>query len=89
MLHQNELTEAARQINPETAEVDWCWGQILDPYGVRDLPAEERCIGRIYFARAQGGPWVCFDDLPSGAVERLWERMKRRDFDQGDALPWD
>jgi hypothetical protein len=45
--------EAAFQIDPETAEVEWSYGQTLDPYGVNpDLPEEYHCIGRNYFARA-------------------------------------
>lgn len=38
--------EAARQIDPETAEVDWWYVQTMDPYGVDpDLPEEYQQIG--------------------------------------------
>ena len=36
------------KIDPETAEVDWNYGQTLDPYGVCDeweLPDEFHCVG--------------------------------------------
>jgi hypothetical protein len=37
----------------QTAEVDWRYAQVLDPYGVDpDLPEECQCIGRAYFARS-------------------------------------
>src|SRR4051812_33104024 len=67
-----------RSIEPETAEIFWKWGQILDPYGDEDaLPEESRCIGRIYFARAPGGDeWICFNDLPEATREALWKRME-------------
>jgi hypothetical protein len=36
-----------RQIDPETAEVDWIYAQILDPYGDDpDLPEEYQQLGR-------------------------------------------
>ena len=38
-------------IDPATAEVTWDWVRIMDPYGVRDLPSEMQCVGRVYFAR--------------------------------------
>ena len=48
-----------RKIDPATAEVDWRYAQVLDPYGVcPDLPEECDCIGREYFARH--GPAVKF-----------------------------
>jgi hypothetical protein len=38
--------EAALKIDPDTAEVDWSYIQIMDPYGVRaDLPEECHCFG--------------------------------------------
>lgn len=71
--------EAAQYIDPATAEVDWTYGQILDPYGVDpDLPDELQCVGRIYFARSPESPvWVCFYDLPEEVREALWERHSR------------
>jgi len=68
--------EAALQIDPETAEVFWKYGQILDPYGVHpDLPKECDQVGRVYFARSPGSDvWVCFDDLPEMVRDALWEK---------------
>ena len=49
--------EAGLKIDPETAEVDWTYGQTLDPYGVLDeweLPEEFHQVGREYWARSPG-----------------------------------
>jgi hypothetical protein len=74
--------EAALEIDPETADVEWCWGQILDPYGVHpDLPPECNQVGRLYFARSPGSDvWVCFYDLPKAVCDRLWERLRAGDI---------
>ena len=68
--------EAGLEIDPQTAEVYWEHGQILDPYGVyQDLPEEAQVIGRVYFARSPDSDIsVCFDDLPDTTREALWER---------------
>jgi hypothetical protein len=60
------LEIAGRQIDPETAEVCWEYGQVSDPYGVHPDPPEEGvCVGRQYFARSPGNEiWVHFGDLP-------------------------
>jgi hypothetical protein len=66
--------EAALQIDPETAEFSWGWGQIMDPYGVDpDLPEEYNCIGRISFY-----------DLPKETVKRLWERIRNGELRERD-----
>lgn len=72
--------EAGLKIDPETAEVNWCYAQVADPYGVYpDLPEECDCVGRAYFARAQGSDvWVEFGDLPKATEEALWNKHKRR-----------
>jgi hypothetical protein len=64
--------EAAKMIDPETAEVSWDWGYIADPYGDwPDIPEEYQCSGRLYFARALGtNIWVSFYDLPQDLTER-------------------
>ena len=69
--------EAAPKIDPETAEVMWCYGQILDPYGVKpDLPEECDQVGRTYFARAsENDVWVSFDDLSETTASALWKRL--------------
>src|SRR5262249_47933626 len=80
--------EAGLKIDPETAEVFWQHGQVLDPYGVYDLTDEENCIMRNYFARSSGSDvWVSFHDLPHAVCDRLWARMKAGDFDDDD-MDW-
>ena len=72
--------QAGAKIDPATAEVDWNYAQILDPYGVHpDLPEECDCVGRVYFARAPGSDvWVHFGDLPEATRDALWERYERK-----------
>jgi hypothetical protein len=74
--------EAALKIDPETAEVDWCYAQTLDPYGVLDeweLPKEFHQVGRERFARSPGSEvWVWFHDLPDATRDALWERHSRK-----------
>ena len=66
--------KAGLRIDPETAEVEWCYAQTLDPYGDGlDLPEEYRQVGRAYFARSpEGDIWVRFGDLPDEVREKLW-----------------
>jgi hypothetical protein len=69
--------EAGLKIDPKTAEVDWEYGQILDPYGIYgdELPEECDQIGRIYFARSPGSDvWVAFADLPDATRSALWDK---------------
>jgi hypothetical protein len=70
--------QAGLEIDPATAEVDWWYGQTLDPYGIYpDLPEEYQQVGREYFARApESEIWVNFGDLPEETREALWERHK-------------
>jgi hypothetical protein len=72
--------EAAQHIDPETAEVDWEYGMIMDPHGIdSDLPDELQCVVRVYFARSPGSDiWVCFYDLPEAVHSALWERHGRK-----------
>jgi hypothetical protein len=59
------LQAAGREIDPETAEVEWRYGLTLDPYGVHDLPEEYQQVGREYFACAPDTDlWISFQDLP-------------------------
>jgi hypothetical protein len=46
--------EAARHIDPATAEVAWKYMLEPDPYGIKDLSEERRQVGRGYFARSPG-----------------------------------
>ena len=70
--------EAGLKIDPETAEVDWEYGQVMDPYRVySDLPEECQQVGRQYFARSPGSDiWVHFRDLPDETRHALWEKHK-------------
>jgi hypothetical protein len=72
--------EAALQIDPETAEVEWSYEVTCDPYGVYpDLPEEDQQVGRAYFARAPGSDvWVWFGDLPEAVRDVLWEKHKKK-----------
>jgi hypothetical protein len=66
-----------QQIDPETAEVEWTYIQLLDPYSVfpQKVVDQHWCIGRGYFARAPGSDfWVEFGDLPDATVEALWRK---------------
>jgi hypothetical protein len=69
--------DAAKTINPETAEVWWDYAYVIDPYGVHeDLHDEEKCVGRVYFARAPGSDIpVWFGDLPTTVRDALWTRV--------------
>jgi hypothetical protein len=68
-----------RHIDPDTAEVDWIYAQILDPYGdYPSLPEECYQVGREYFARSPGSNvWISFGDLPGATIDRLWKRRRR------------
>jgi hypothetical protein len=65
--------EAGLKIDPDTAEVFWCYAQTFDPYGIDpDLPEEYQSIGREYFARSPGSDiWVWFGDLPNAVRTAL------------------
>ena len=67
--------EAGLKIDPATAEVSCSTVQVLDPYGILELSAEEYCAGRQYFARSPGSDiWVWFGDLPSATAKVLSNR---------------
>jgi hypothetical protein len=70
--------EAGLKIDPETAEVDWEYGLVMDPYGVySDLPEECQQVGRQYFARSPASDiWVHFRDLPDQTRDALWEKHR-------------
>jgi hypothetical protein len=79
--------EVGLTIDPETAEVDCCYKQMLDPYGVYpNLPEECSEVGRVYFARSpESDIWVEFGGLPKATIERLRQRMEDGDFDKSSA----
>jgi hypothetical protein len=70
--------EAGLKIDPATAEVDWEFAEVADPYGIRpDLPKEYQQVGRVYFARSSKDEiWVWFGDLPEATRDALWEKHK-------------
>jgi hypothetical protein len=73
---------AGLKIDPETAEVFWDYGQVLDPHRLYDLTDEEKCLGRNYFARSpESDVWISFHDLPAAVCDRLWARMRAGEFD--------
>lgn len=67
------------RIDPATAEVNWIYGQVADPYGLDpDLPEENYCVGRLYFARDPASDiWVEFGDLPEDTREALWQAHEK------------
>jgi hypothetical protein len=77
---QQFLAERKREaltIDPDTAEVEWWYREVADPYDIDPEGVEESCVGRDYFARRPGSEiWVWFGDLPDTTRERLWERHK-------------
>src|SRR5438067_1351512 len=72
---------AALEIDPETAEVHWGYGQIMDPYGVeKNLPDGRKQIGRVWFARAPDSDiWVSFYDLPDAVATALTRKIQVND----------
>jgi hypothetical protein len=70
----------ALKIDAETAEVEWCYGETLDPYGaMEEWELPQSCIGREYFARAPGSDiWVWFGDLPDETRGKLCKRHSRK-----------
>jgi hypothetical protein len=65
--------KAGLLIDPATAEVTSYVQELGDPYEIRpyDSLDQERCIGRVYFARSPGSVWVWFGDLPDATREHL------------------
>jgi hypothetical protein len=71
--------EAGLKIDPDTAEVCWCYAQVVDPYGILpNVPEEADCVGRSYFARSpESDVWVEFGDLPEATRTALWARAQK------------
>ena len=76
----NIRKEAGKEIDPQTAEVEWIYGLTVDPYGVYpDVPPELQQMQRHYFARSPGSDvWVEFGDLPKETKKALWEMHKHK-----------
>src|SRR4051794_264521 len=67
--------EAALAIEPETAEVHWEYGVIMDPYREKNLSEAHKQIGRLWFARApESDISVSFHDLPEVVTRSLQQR---------------
>lgn len=67
-----------RTIDPETCEVDWGYGQTLDPYGVFGVRPEEDCVGREYWARSPGcDVWINFVSLPKSVSDALMAKHRK------------
>jgi hypothetical protein len=66
--------EEGLKIDPETAEVDWDYGWMEDPYCLHpDIELDQ--VERQYFARSPGSDvWVWFGDLPDATASALWEK---------------
>ena len=81
---------AGQQIDPATAEVNWEYGQTLDPYGVHpDLPDDHQQIGREHFARNPGSDvWVSFHDLPDATLNALRHREQPSFIVKNGCLQW-
>lgn len=78
----------ALKLDPATAEIDWRYGYVCDPYGDEDLPDEMKVIGRNYFARRPGGDvWVSQHDWPRSILEAMHERINRGDFCEEVMVP--
>jgi hypothetical protein len=67
--------EEAKRIDPENCEVIKYHTEVLDPYGLFDVPDERSCVGSERFARnLPDGSWVWFDDLPKATQDTLLKR---------------
>ncbi|MDQ2081527.1 hypothetical protein RA307_15175 [Xanthobacteraceae bacterium Astr-EGSB] len=72
---------AATKIDPATAVLGWRYGQVMDPYGLREyIPPEYDCIDRVYFARGpRSKVWVWVGDLPQAAkIAFCFRRLRNR-----------
>ena len=72
----NALRKAVgKLIDPETAEVNWRYAEMIDPYGDYEyIPPHFQCTGRAHFARAPGTDvWIDSEDLPDATIKRLSE----------------
>jgi hypothetical protein len=77
------------KIDPATAVVISDFVNLADPYGIySDLLREEKCIGRLQFARRpESDVWVTFYDLPESTCDAIRHRL-RDTPPEDDDLPW-
>ena len=60
-------------------------GQVLDPYGVRQLAPEEYQVGRLVFVRSpDSGEWVSLYDLPEESARALHQRIDKEGIPEND-----
>jgi len=69
-----EADAAIKGIVLETAEVMWCYADVFNPYGLPGISSD--CIGRDYFARTPGGPWIWFHDASLGSARRALAKTR-------------
>jgi hypothetical protein len=69
-LHEERRAEGAK-IDPRTAEVICCKGDLFNPYGDYMGPEHEWNYGRLYFARRAGGDWIELCDIPEEAAAEI------------------
>jgi hypothetical protein len=68
----SKRSSAGLELDPATAEVTWRYAEILDPYGILDLSPEERCVGRVIFARARDSKlWISENEIPNATKARM------------------
>jgi hypothetical protein len=73
-----EIIAMISAIDPKTCEVDWGYGETLDPYGVVGVRPEESCVGREYWARSPGSDvWINFVSLPRNVSDALMEKHRK------------
>ena len=65
-------------IDPATAETTFWYADDADPYYVLDHSLYEGQVGRARFARAPGGEWVDFNDLPDATGKALAKRDRAK-----------
>jgi hypothetical protein len=77
--------KAGGAIDVATCEITWRHGQVLDPYGVRELTPEEYQIGRLVFVRSpESDGWVSLYDLPKESAHALWQRIDSEGIPEKD-----
>lgn len=75
--HAERKAEAQRINLANCVTAGW-YVQILDPYGVLDVPGEWDCIGHNWFVRnLPDGDWVWSGDLPEGTRKALEGREEK------------
>ena len=78
--HAERKAEAQRIDTTNCVVAGW-YVQILDPYGVFDVPEEGDCIGHNWFVRnLPDGDWVWSGDLPEGTRRALEGREEKEDI---------